>query len=103
MRSSVQPRERSAIHCFQIGLLYSYSRWVSQCGAFTRGGPSPVTAYARRVPSKLGVKRMAWAVTRPTIAGLPPSRAVAQLLHALVLGAVVAAEHAPVLLQPVAD
>ena len=28
-----------AIHGFQIGLWYSYSRWVSQCGAFTSGGP----------------------------------------------------------------
>ena len=33
-----------AIQCFQIGLRYSYSRWVSQCGDLTSAGPAPVTA-----------------------------------------------------------
>lgn len=44
MRSSACARESDSIHGFQMGLCHSNSRWVSQCGALTSAGPSPVIA-----------------------------------------------------------
>src|ERR1700752_2522488 len=58
MRTRRWWRESSSIQGRHTGLSGSYSRWVSQCGARTRGGPSPVSANASRVPSKLAQNRI---------------------------------------------
>ena len=56
-RTSRQWRASSASTGPQTGLRHSYSRWLSQFGALSTGGPSPMLAQAICTPSGVVAKR----------------------------------------------